>query len=90
MKAGQQEVLSRLRGSYSKIKLAVAQISYYDSRLGASEEKVARQQELLDVGVASEADLLKARMEVVRIRIERLQQLIELSSAYYIAAYLGS
>ncbi|MGP1419267.1 MAG: TolC family protein [Sphaerochaetaceae bacterium] len=90
VKAGQQEVLSRLRGSYSKIKLAVAQISYYDSRLGASEEKVARQQELLDVGAASEADLLKARMEVVRIRIERLQQLIELSSAYYIAAYLGS
>ena len=71
-------------------KLAVAQISYYDSRLGASEENVARQQELLDVGAASEADLLKARMEVVRIRIKRLQKLIELSSAYYIAAYLGS
>ncbi len=90
VKTGRQEVLSRLRESFSKMKLAVAQISYYDSMLSASEEKAARQQELLDAGAASEADLIKTRMEVVQVGIERLQKLIELSSAYYIAAYLGS
>lgn len=87
---GRQQILSSIRENYSKIQLADSRISYYDSKESAALEKVERQKELLDVGSASEADLLKAEMEVRSVRIDRLQLEIELAAAYFVVSYLGS
>ncbi|MDD4007521.1 MAG: TolC family protein, partial [Sphaerochaetaceae bacterium] len=87
---GKQEVRNTLRENYSNIQLASSMISYYDSKVDADQQKVDRQNELLSAGAASEADLIKAQMQVKADEIERLQELIALASAYYTVSYLGS
>lgn len=87
---GKQEVRNTLRENYSNIQLASSMISYYDSKVESDQQKVDRQNELLSAGAASEADLIKAQMQVKADEIERLQELITLASAYYTVSYLGS